>query len=119
MSDSKYTEVSQTGEHQIKGISTTGSDNLSDVYISAVRRVSSKAVEVNTKSTPKESNDQYIEVVRRVSGATISTDRRMTNTRNDLIGNAELGTIEMTRRLSGIGAAIIEGNSTVLLTSLL
>lgn len=103
-----YEKVSQESK---AGEPKTDADDLKEVYISAVRRVSNTTLSPNKNLNAENTNQQYIEVVRRVSGATINVQKRFSN--QDLVGNADLGVIEMTRRISGIGAAILEADKMV------
>jgi hypothetical protein len=82
-------------------------DNLTEAYIEVVRRVSTG--KIDGKKANSDIENRYIEVVRRVSGGSLAKINPTGKRDGDLIGNAELGVLEVTRRLSGTAAAICEG----------
>ena len=62
-------------------------------------------------------NDEYVEIIRRVSAARFDGKsielgpRKKTDNNIKLVGDAEVGVIEATRRLSGVNAAIFEAKA--------
>eukprot|EP01035_Chromulina_nebulosa_P030435 gene30435-40443_t len=84
-------------------------DNLSEAYIEVVRRVSTSQIDGNKANAAIE--NRYIEVVRRISGGNLTRINPSGKKDGDLIGNAELGVLEVTRRLSGTAAAICEADA--------
>lgn len=102
MSQAAYVKIEQSEEQSM--------------VIDVVRRVSTSVVQSSSRKDDSEQlNSQYIDVVRRVSaktfesGGTIVAERRVTGRNKEMVGNADIGVLEMTRRLSGTAAAIFEG----------